>query len=428
MILKLKKVFSSDLVKVSSLNAVATLIRMMTGFISVKVVAVLIGPPGVALLGQLNNFSSILLSLSAGGINTGVTKHIAQYSDSPRRYVLFLSTAFWITAALSVLCGIVLIVGGGYFSLSILKDIQYRSVFQIFGITIILYAMNALLVAIINGFSEFRKYVIVNIAGSLLGLLFTVILSLSFGIYGALLALVTYQSAIFFVTLSLVAKSRWFSWKSFVGRFSKTAAKRLGHYSLMALASAILVPVSQLFVRDFIAARQSLNDAGLWEGINRISNMYLLVITTSFSVYYLPRLSGLKTDQAVREEVFRVYKVLIPFLAITLSLIYLFRHLIIHILFNHRFIGMEDLFAYQLIGDFLKMGFWTLGYLFLARAMTNYYILMEFFGSALYVVLCHYFIRSQGALGATIAFSISSGITLLVHLFIFRKLLFGYER
>ena len=39
MLLKLKKIFATDLVKVSSLNAVATLVRMLTGMISIKVVA-----------------------------------------------------------------------------------------------------------------------------------------------------------------------------------------------------------------------------------------------------------------------------------------------------------------------------------------------------------------------------------------------------
>ena len=45
----------SELAKVFSLSSVATLVKMLTGLISTKVVAVLIGPGGVALLGQLNN-------------------------------------------------------------------------------------------------------------------------------------------------------------------------------------------------------------------------------------------------------------------------------------------------------------------------------------------------------------------------------------
>jgi PST family polysaccharide transporter len=427
MVIRLKKIFSTDIIKVSSLNALATMVRMLTGFISVKVVAVLIGPSGVALLGQLNNFSSIMLSISAGGINTGVTKHVAQYSDSKLRYRIYLSTASWITLTLSVICGIILMVGATYFARSILKDVHYRNVFLIFGVTIILYALNALLVAVINGFREFKKYVLVNITGSISGLLFTAILSISFGIYGALVALVTYQSAIFFVTLILITKSSWFEWKNFFGCFSKTVALNLGKYSLMALASAILVPVSQLMIRNFISSYQTMDDAGLWEGINRISNMYLMVVTTSFSVYYLPKLSSLKTNKEVRNEIFHVYKFLLPFLFITLLMIFVFKTLIVHVLFNHRFIGMEKLFAYQLIGDFFKMAYWVLAYLFLARAMTKFYIVVEFLMSLILVGLSWFFISHYGAMGATMAFAIYTFIAMLIHIIIFRKLLFGHE-
>lgn len=57
-----------DIVKVFSFTAMFTLVRMLTGLISVKVVASIIGPAGVALVGQLNNFATIALSLSTGGI------------------------------------------------------------------------------------------------------------------------------------------------------------------------------------------------------------------------------------------------------------------------------------------------------------------------------------------------------------------------
>ena len=80
----------------------------------------------------------------------------------------------------------------------------------------------------------------------------------------------------------------------------------------MALVSAIVVPVSQLIIRSYIKNHESITSAGLWEGINRISIMYLLVITTSLSVYYLPRLAELRNKNELRKEIFSVYKLIIP--------------------------------------------------------------------------------------------------------------------
>jgi PST family polysaccharide transporter len=123
-----------------------------------------------------------VLSISNGGINAGITKYTSEYSDSEKDYILYLGTGFWITVSLSVITSLVLFIGAGYFSVNILHDIQYKSIFYILGGTILLYALNALLTAVINGFKEYKKFVIANITGSLVGMLFAVILSVRYGI------------------------------------------------------------------------------------------------------------------------------------------------------------------------------------------------------------------------------------------------------
>jgi O-antigen/teichoic acid export membrane protein len=425
MLLKAKKYISTDLVRVSFLNAVAMVIRMLTGFVSVKVVAAIIGPPGIALLGQLNNFTQILLSISNGGINAGVTKYTSEYSASEKDYTQYLGTGFWITLVLSGITGISLFIGAGYFSENILHDIRYRSVFYIFGGTIILYALNALLTSVINGFKEYKKFVIVSIIGSLVGMLFAIVLSIRYGIYGALIATVTYQSILFFITLGLVAKSYWFKWKSFILQFNKKVAVQLGHFSLMAIVSAVTVPAGQIIVRNFITKNRSIADAGIWEGINRISGMYLMVITASLGVYFLPKLSELKTTKALRNEIFTVYKLVVPVLLLSTLVIYIFRGFIIHLLFTSAFTEMQNLFAFQLIGDVLKVMGWVLGYLLLSKAMTKIYITLEILNFLLLVLISYFMVNQYGTVGATIAFALVYLIYLIILCIVFRKLLFS---
>lgn len=428
MLLKAKKILSTDLVKVSFLNAIATLIKMLTGFVSVKVVAAIIGPVGVALLGQLNNFTQILLSISNGGINAGITKYTAEHADSEKDYILYLGTGFWITVVLSIVTSLVLVIGAGYFSETILHDIQYRSVFYVFGGTILFYALNALLTSVINGFKEYKKYVISNIVGSIVGLLFSVVLAIKYTIFGALIATVTFQSIVFFITLGLIAKSYWFKWKTFILKFNKETAIKLGHFSLMAIVSAITVPAGQIIVRSYIISKNTITDAGLWEGINRISGMYLMVITASLGVYFLPKLSELKTQKELRDEILLVYKMIVPFLILTTSIIYIFRVFIIHLLFTNEFTGMQDLFAFQLIGDILKIMGWVLGYLLLAKAMTKIYIAMEIVSFLLLIIVSYFLVNQHGAVGATLAFAIVYLIYLIVLCFVFRNLLFNKKQ
>ena len=427
MLLKVKKLLATDLVKVSSLTAVSTLVRMMTGMVSIKVVAGELHPKGVALLGQLASFSLILCSIATGGIKNGMTKYIAQYGNSKRIYTIFLSTGFWITFGLSITCGLVLIFGANYFSIKTLKDAQYTPVFYVFGSTIILYALNELLLSVINGFREFKKFVTINITGSIVGLIFTVVLALNFGIFGALISLVTYQSVVLMVTLVLVSKSSRFTWKMFFGKFSKSAALRLANYSKMAIVSLIVLPLAQMIVRNYLIVHETADNAGLWESMNRISNIYLTVITTSLSVYYLPKLSTLKTNSQIRAEVMSVYKLLIPFLLVISLLMIAFRYYIVMILFADGFQGVQQFFPIQLLGDILKMSTWVLGYILVAKAMTKTYIIVEILSCALFVVLSMVFVNMFGAIGATVGYAAAFLCQLLIMILIFRKLLFTHE-
>jgi len=425
-LISIKKIFTADIFKISFLNAIAVFIKMLTGFVSIKAVAYLLGPlgpMGIAMLGQLNNFTNILLAISNGGINNGITRYVAEYSGSPKKYQLFLGTGFWITAALSVVSGLVLIIGAGYFAETILKDIKYKGVFYVFGGTLVMYAFNTLLISVINGFKEFKKYVAANILGSIIGLIFTIILALKFGIYGALISAVTYQSIVFILTLFLVMNTKWFKVKEIIKKFSKVAAIKLGHYSLMALVTAIVMPASQLIVRGYIS-EHSIDEAGLWEGINRVSNMYLLVFATSLSVYYLPRLTELNTPGELRKEVFSVYKLVTPLLVVFSVLLFAGRDIVIHVLFTQEFAGMRDLFTYQVIGDFFKLTGWVLAYMLIAKSMTRTYIIMEFVSSISQTVFSIAFFNLYGTVGATMGYACGHFVYLLCMIYIFRTIVF----
>ena len=426
-LISLKKVFSADIFKISFLNAIAVLIKMLTGFVSIKAIAYLLGPlgpMGIAMLGQLNNFTNILLAISNGGINNGITRYVAEYSGSEKKYQLFLGTGFWITAVLSVICGLTLILGAGYFAETILKDENYRGVFYVFGGTIVLYAFNTLLISVINGFKEFKKYVIANILGSIIGLVFTVVLAFKFGVYGALISAVTFQSVVFVLTLLLVLNTKWFKFRQILGKFSKLAAVKLGHYSLMALVTAIVMPASQLIIRGYISGHESISEAGLWEGINRVSNMYLLVFATSLSVYYLPRLTELNTPAELRQEIFSVYKLVTPLLLIFSAALYAGRNLVITVLFTQEFAGMESLFPFQVLGDFFKLTGWVLAYMMIAKSMTRTYIVMEFVSSLSQIGLNILFIKLYGTTGATAGYALGHLIYLICMIFIFRNIVF----
>lgn len=420
----INKIKTIEIAKVFSLNAISTLIRMLTGLVSVKVVASIIGPAGVALLGQLNNISTILLGLANGGISTGVTKYVAEYNNEVSTVKKYISNAFRITLVCTLAIAILLILACRTISKLIMLSEEYWYVFVVFGFTLICYSLNALIIAILNGYKHFNRYVIVNICGTIFGLIFTLCLVSVWGLPGALINAVTFQSMMIFVTIWLLRKEPWLKKEYFINKFDLKIFKLYLHYSLMTIVTLAMLPVSQMLLRGYVISEISIADAGCWEGINRISNMYLSIITTSLAVYVLPRFSEIQDPGTLRYELKRNYMFLIPMLLCAMAGIFLLRNVIVMLLFTAEFMPMTKLFGWQLLGDFFKIASWLLSFLMVAKAQTVRYLVTEISFNFIYVFCAFAFLRLNGIVGLTQGYLITYVLYFLVMIWLYRNIVF----
>lgn len=411
------------LIKTSFFSAIITFIKVSSGFVAGKVVALVTGPAGVALIGQFTNFITIVLTFANGAINNGVVKYTAEYDGDEIKLKKLFSTSFKISVCCSAIIGVVLLLLGPVISFWLFNSNLYVNPTRILGSTIIFYALNSLLISILNGKKQIKTYTIVNTVGSVIGLLFTIVLVFIYKIQGALYALVLAQSIVFFVTLTLILKTDWFEWSFFKQSLDKEIFKNLSKFSLMAIVSAITVPISQIILRNMITKILGIESAGYWQGIMRISDGYLLLVTTSLATYYLPKLSSLFNKNDLRKEIFDGYKIIMPIVIISCIIIFLLKGVIVIVLFSQKFAKMTDLFLFQLIGDIFKIAAWLLAYVMLAKAMTRIFIITEVIFSISYIIIGYFCITHFGIKGITIAFAINYIGYFITMLLVFRKTL-----
>ncbi len=421
---KLHHFGKTDLFKTSFWNGIATLIKMGTGIISNKIVAIYLGPSGIALLGQFVSFTGILSTIAGTGNSSGVTKYIAEYKEDELQRKKIISTGFLSTIIVTFITSVIIFIFAKQFCENILKSTHYISVFYLFASTLILFSINGFLVSVLNGFKEFKKIIVINILSSLFGLLIAVFFTMKYGIFGALCATVLSVSLISIITVIFVYNSSWFKISDFLNYFDKPVFKKLLNYTVMAFVSIFAVMYIQLAIRTYLIDHLSIDAAGYWQGMVRISEIFLSLITTTLSIYYLPRLSEIKDDHELRKEIFNGYKFLLPITLLGSVLMYLFRNFIIDFLFTDDFKPMTELFFWQLLGNVFKIASWLIAFLMLARAMTKIYIITEIiFGVCLYfmtIILTNKF----GLIGATIAYCLNYFLYFIVMLIIFRKILF----
>lgn len=420
----LKRVSQASIVKVFSLNAVSTLVRMCTGLVSTKVVAGIIGPSGVAILGQLNNLNSMLQGLAAGGVGNGVTKYLAENKEDDGKVKGYISNALKISAFFTTIISLVCIFGHNLLSRKVMLSDEYGYVFIVLGCTIFLFTLNTLLINILNGFKEFKKYVAINISSSIVGLVFSVTLCLLWGLKGSMISAVTFQSVVLFVTIFQCRKCPWFRREYFFAKYDRTIIRQYLQYTLMGLTSLSIVPVTQMILRGYVISEISATEAGWWEGVNRISNIYLSVITTSLTVYVLPRLSELHEKWDLKQELLKCYKLIVPLLLVCSVAIYALKHVIVWLLFTPEFYPMEGLFLWQLIGDFFKMISWQLSFLMLAKARTKLFIGTEVGFGFLMLGISYVLVHRIGVVGLNIGYMVNYIIYFIAMVISFRDIVF----
>lgn len=377
-----------NLIKTSLFNGIAVVIKMLTLLGINKILAMYVGPSGYAALGQLQNALTMITTLSSGAVNTGVTKYTAEYVEQPDRQHLVWKTSSTLAAVGSLTVGVVVAIFSETLSLYFFKRDDFGSVFLWVALSLIFFTFNALLLAIINGKKDVKTLVIANIAGSFLSLIVTGLLSWFLGLYGALVSLGIYQALAFITTVFLCRRADWFRVEYFFGRIDKDIALDLSKYAAMALTTAACLPVAQILIRNHLINEYGIEYAGYWEAMWRLSSAYLLLVTTTLGVYYLPRLSELVGYPAVRKEVVEGYKFILPAAVVCCLVVYLLRDFVIQVLFSNQFLPMRDLFAFQLVGDLLKIGSWILAYVMLGKAMYKLYIVTEIlFAISLYALV-----------------------------------------
>ncbi len=409
------------LIKTSLLNGIAMIIRMLTLLGLNKILAIYVGPSGYAALGQFQNAVQMITTFASGAINIGVTKYTAEYYEDELKQRQVWRTAGTIALIGSILTGFIIAVFNQPLAAWFLKNNDFGGVFLWFAATLVFFTFNTLLLAILNGKKAIGRYVMANIAGSIFAFIATTILAIQWGLYGALIALAIYQSITFFVTLLICYNTHWFKIDYLFGKIDRQTALNLGKYTAMALTTAACVPISQILIREHLGENFGWNAAGYWEAISRLSNAYLMLATTTLSVYYLPKLSELNNSELIKKEIIQGYKVILPIAALGGLSIYLLRDFIIVLLFTKDFSPMRELFAWQMIGDTLKIGSWILAFVMLSKAMTTLYISTEIIFSISFVMLTWLFTKTLGLQGVVVAFAVNYGIYWAVMLFYLKK-------
>lgn len=414
------------LFKVAYLNTATVLTRIIAGILTSKAIALLIGVEGMALIGNLRNFLSAVHASAILGIYNGLVKYIAEFKENAKELSKTISTAFYVGFVSTVIVAFACYYNADFINnILFSRNYSYAYVIRVLAVALPFYSLNMFCFAIMNGFSKYRMLLVINIIGQLLGLGITLLLIYQGNIDGALIAAVITPSLLVLMTFVAIMNQRSLVSSIKLSNVDLKVLKKFGPFATMALVSAIAVPLVSILIRNYIIQVVGIREAGYWEAMNRISDYYLMFIMSLMSLYFLPRFSEIESKKEFRKEVFNFYKTIVPYFAVGLVLIYLLRSYIVPIIFSGEFQPTENLFAWQLLGDFVKVISIVIAYQFIAKRMFWHFVIIEIFLVFMMYLASVYLIDIYGVKGAVMGHFVSYALFYGVVLLLFSSSLFG---
>lgn len=393
--------------KVSFLMSVITLVKVILTYVMWKIIAVSVGPKGIAIIEQFQNFIQVSRVAIPTGINEGVVKYVSEHKENFEKKSCILSNAFAINIAFFIIALILLVFFCRIISHSVFQSTVHPGMIILVGVGIGLFILNNLGLSILNAEMDAKKYAICAIANTVCNFLTTTGLIIYFGLIGGLIGFALNQTFVGLLTAYLVIKSRWFSIQLFLAKINFVGIKRLLTYSCIPFSASLVEPIALMTINRYLVGMLSWTDAGYWQAITRLSNNYLRLMQMVFGFYFIPKFSSLKTKQALRTEVMKSQYYLSPLILIAVVLVFLLKKKIIVLMYSTSFLPVLPLFKFQILGDFARANTWILKNILVARAMVKECLAMELTFTATYVLFTVIFVHYEGLIGCAMAFAVS---------------------
>ncbi|MCO6148638.1 O-antigen translocase [Flavobacterium sp. NRK1] len=421
----LSKIIKKPIVKIFSLNGISVIVRILGGLMTSKAIASYIGASGLAVLGNFRNFITTLDAYSTLGMQNGIIKYTAENQKKEEQLYTILSTVFFTVLSVLLVISTLLFILSGYLSQLVFNSYKdYSWLFKVVAFSLPWYTGSLICMWVLNGLGEYKKVIWLNISGNVVGVLLSILLMWKFRTNGALIGLILFQ-ALFFI-FSFYNLWQHFPFFPFLKLkyFNFKVLSRLLSFSLMTLTTAFISPFIYHSIRNNLMINYSPDTAGHWEAINRLASFYLMFASTMLSIYFLPKLSLAQTTEETKRIFGNYYKSMLPLFGLGLTILYFIREFVVLFIFKRSFLPMTELFLWQLLGDFFKVGSLILGYQFFAKKLTKAFVVTEVISSIFLYLSCTFFIEDFGAKGAVMGYALTYFVYWIMLAIYFRKQLF----
>ena len=414
-----------QIIRSSAIIGGASLLNIIIGLIRIKIVALLLGPAGVGLVGILQNLLNTASTIFALGSGNAGTRQVAEaHNTTDRSKSVTVRRALFTGALVLSFAGFLsLMVSNSFLANNVLAgDISSSTVTWIaFGVafSILAGAQRAYLAGVRHVSALAKISVFSSLFSSIAGIGFIIFL----GEKGLVALVILAPFFGFFVGRMYVRRAPKPTSVNVTIKEIRTQWLQMAKLGSSFMIAGVTVTLGQLTVRSLVQNQFGADDLGYFQAAWTISMTYIAFILSAMGTDYYPRLSAAihdpdKANRLVNEQTEVVVLMAGPILLLTLAL----APWLITLLYTAEFSPSAEILRWQILGDVLKIISWPLGFIILASGkglifMTKEILVMSTFVFVTWLLLPVFEVEATG-----MAFLVMYSINLPILVFIAKKM------
>ena len=186
--------------------------------------------------------------------------------------------------------------------------------------------------------------------------------------------------------------------------------------------SGIFSSIVAYSIRGYIQGSGGVEQVGLFQAGFAIMTTYVGMVMNAIATDYYPRLAAInKDDEKCSEAVSQQGEIGLMILAPMLTGCLVFMPFVLQILYSDKFLAANEYISWACLGMMLRLAAWVISYLFVAKAESKLFIILELVANSTYLVFSLIGYKVLALTGLGIAFAMQYVVYFLIVYLIARK-------
>lgn len=388
----------------SAITGGASVINILISIVKVKVLAVLLGPAGVGLMGLYQNIMGVAATVAGCGMGSSGVRQLAA-STADAATLAIVRRALWLANLVLGLAGMVIVwLLREPIALWVFADTAHVAEVGWLGLGVLLTLVAGSQTALLQGLRRIGDLARVNVIGGFLSAVVGIGLVYLLGQAGVIwFVLVAPAISILvagYYAGRLPRPQTPHDWQAINQQWQ--AMLKLG---IPLMAAGLLTLATQLAARSIILRELGLDASGYFQAAWAISMTYIGFVLGAMGADYYPRLTAAIEDHPSARRLVNEQTEMALLLAgpVLLAMI-TFAPWVIHLLYAASFAPATDVLRWQIMGDILKVASWPMGFILLAMGRGGVFIATELAWNVVYLAIIILGIKEWGLVIAGVSF------------------------